>query len=232
MITLYQFQPAFGLPNPSSFCLKVETYLKMTGVPYQVAADADIRKAPKGKLPYIQDGDRTIADSNFIIDHLKQTYGDPLDQHLTPAEHAIALAFQRLMEENLYWVAFYGRWFEDENWPAIRETFFGDLPPILRSIVPNQVRKDAQRNLYGHGIGRHTREEIYEIGKRDLHAISDFLADKPFLMGEQPTSVDASGYGLLANLMRSTLPLPLTDYAQQFENLGAYCDRMQSRFWS
>ena len=57
MITLYRFGPAwqeFGCV--SQFVLKVETYLRMTGIEYQVRnlgisyADA----APKGKLPFIE----------------------------------------------------------------------------------------------------------------------------------------------------------------------------------
>ena len=44
----------------------------MVGLPYEVASGADVRKAPKKKLPYIQDGDRTIADSTFVIDYLKR----------------------------------------------------------------------------------------------------------------------------------------------------------------
>jgi len=35
MIKLYQFHPAWGLPNPSPFCMKVETYLRMAGLPYE-----------------------------------------------------------------------------------------------------------------------------------------------------------------------------------------------------
>lgn len=232
MITLYQFEPGLGVRNPSPFCLKLETYLRMAQLPYEVASNADVTKAPKKKLPYIQDGNTTIADSSFVIDYLKQTYGNPLDQPLSPSEQGISLAFRRLMEENLYGAIVYSRWAEDDNWAVIRKLYFSDLPPILRSIVPGIVRKDALKNLYGHGIGRHSREEIYGIGKRDIKALSDFLSAKPFLMGENPTSLDATGYGFVANLLRVELPSVLSDYARQFENLKEYCDRMEARFWS
>ena len=67
MIKLYQFEPAFGLPNASAFCMKVETYLRMARLPYEIARNADIRKAPKGKMPYIEDKGQVIADSGFIV---------------------------------------------------------------------------------------------------------------------------------------------------------------------
>ena len=39
------------------------------------------------------------------------------------------------------------------------------------------------------GIGRLSPEQIEEIGKDDLRAISNFLGDKKFLMGIKPTKV-------------------------------------------
>jgi glutathione S-transferase len=235
VITLYQFQPCLGVNNPSPFCLKLETYLRMADLPYEVAPNADVLKAPKKKLPYIldsgQDGNTTVADSSFIIDYLKQTYGDPLDQHLSPSEQAISLAFQRLIEDNLYWALMYSRWAEDDNWAVVRKVYFSDLPPVVRSIVPGIARRDALKSLYGHGMGRHSRAEIYDIGKRDIKALSDFLGAKPFLMGENPTSLDAIGYSMVVNFIRIELPSVLSDYARQLDNLRGYCDRMESRFW-
>ena len=78
MIKLYQFKPAWGLPNPSPFCMKVETYLRMAGLPYEAINGALPFKAPKKKLPYIEDGTQLIADSGFILEYLKATHGDPL----------------------------------------------------------------------------------------------------------------------------------------------------------
>ncbi|MGC1306267.1 MAG: hypothetical protein WA885_03485 [Phormidesmis sp.] len=63
MIALYQFAPALGVRCPSPLCLKLETYLRMAGLPYQVAANANLLKAPKKKLPYITDNGRVVADS-------------------------------------------------------------------------------------------------------------------------------------------------------------------------
>lgn len=181
MITLYQFSPAWGLPNASSFCLKLETYLRMTQIPFEIAPDADLRKAPKGKLPYITDQGKTIADSNLIIDYLKATYGDPLDRWLSQMDRAIALAMQRLMEENLYWAVVYSRWQDPVNWEKTKAIFFDTLPPILKTVVSIIARKQISQSLKGHGMGRHTAAEIYQIGSTDLNALSDFWQTNPFL---------------------------------------------------
>ena len=53
MIVLHQFKSFFGLPNASPFCMKLETYLRMAGLPFEIPA-ASVRaigRAPKGKLP-------------------------------------------------------------------------------------------------------------------------------------------------------------------------------------
>ena len=94
MIKLYQYVPAWGIPNLSPFCVKVETYLIMAGLPYEVV-DAIPLQGPKGKLPFIEDNGKRIGDSRFIIEYLKQNYGDRVDGHLTPPERAVSNAMQR-----------------------------------------------------------------------------------------------------------------------------------------
>ena len=65
MITLYSFGPGFGLPDPSPFVTKVEALLKMAKLPYRMDTTG-FTKAPKGKLPYIEDDGVTVSDSTFI----------------------------------------------------------------------------------------------------------------------------------------------------------------------
>lgn len=232
MLTLYQFEPVWGLPNASPFCMKLETYCRMTGLDYQVDTSADLRKAPKGKLPYIEDKGQIIADSNLIIEYLKATYGDPLDGHLSPSEAAIALAMRRLIEENLYWALVYSRWIDDENWPKTKAVYFSDLPLLLRNLISKMARNSVIQNLQGHGMGRHTEVEIYQIAALDIQALSDFLQDKPYFMGDQPTTLDASAYSCLANILNDTLTSPLRDKAMQLENLVIYCDRMHKTYYA
>ncbi|MFK8183925.1 MAG: glutathione S-transferase family protein [Phormidesmis sp.] len=232
MITLYQFSPALGVRCPSPICMKLETYLRMAALPYQVAANANLLKAPKKKFPYITDNGRTIADSGFIISYLKETYGDPLDAHLSGQQKATMLGMRRLMEEHLYWVAFYFRWADDDNWQIVKQVFFNDLPLPVRWIVPGMVRRSAIRDLDGQGMGRHSREEVMALGRENIRALSDFLSDRAFLMGDEPTSLDAIGYGTLANLIKASIESPLKDYTLGFENLVAYCDRMHTRYWA
>ncbi len=232
MIKLYQFPPAFELPNASSFCLKLETYLLMAKIPYESVYGMDMGKTPKGKMPYIVDGDKKIGDSGFVIDYLKQTYGDALDADLTPVDRAISLAMCRLIEDNLYWAMVHNRWMEPENWEKTKVALFSELPPILKSIVPGIAHKDTQKQLQAHGMGKHSSDEIYAIGVADITALSDFLADKSFFFGNEPTSLDAAAYGILANILWAPFDSPLRKKAQQLANIGAYCDRIRARYYA
>ncbi|HEY1776058.1 MAG TPA: Tom37 metaxin N-terminal-like domain-containing protein, partial [Solirubrobacteraceae bacterium] len=109
MITVYKFMSAWGQPDLSPFVFKVETYLRMIGVEYR-GVHGDARKAPKRKLPYIDHDGRRIADSTFIVDYLKEAFGDRLDAKLEPRQCALGMAVQSMLEEHFYFVLLYQRW--------------------------------------------------------------------------------------------------------------------------
>lgn len=234
MIKLYQYEPVWGLPNASPFCMKLETYLRMAQLPFVSPQFSlpNMGHAPKGKLPYIKDGSKPLADSTLIIDYLKTTYGERLDGWLSAEQRAVALAFQRLMEENLYWAVVYTRWMEPQGWAATKEAFFGKLPAPLRWIIPALARRGMRRQLNGQGMGRHSAEEIHAIGQRDITALAEFLGDKPYFMGSEPCSLDATAYAFLANILWAPVVSELLLHGEKYPQLEAYCWRMRSRYYS
>lgn len=232
MITLYQFAPTWGIPNLGQFNVKVETYLRMTNIPYNVVETMPL-KAPKGKLPFIEDDGQNIADSRFIIEHLKANYGDPLDKGLSPEQLAIMVAMQRLLEEHLYWIGMYTRWqTTDENWQINKKAIFGGMPPVIGDIAALVYKwMIIRKQIYGQGTGRHNADEVFLLGKIDLDALSVFLADKAYFMGDKPTSLDASAFGVLINTVCGPIESPVKEYGQSKANLLAYCDRMMTEFY-
>jgi glutathione S-transferase len=227
MIVLYQFRPLWGLLNASPFCMKLEVYLQLAKIPYQVQSTNNPRRAPKGKLPFIKDGDKVISDSTIIIDYLKSKYGDALDQGLTTMQLAEARAIQVLLEDHLYWAIVYSRWVDPDGWNAIKNTIFETMPRLMRAIVFPILRKKVKNTLYSQGIGRYSRDEIYALGKKDLAAVANLIYSQPFMFGNQPTSIDASIYAFLSSILYSPNLSPLKIYATQLPELGAYCERMK-----
>jgi glutathione S-transferase len=204
----------------------------MVAIPYKNVYIANPRKGPKGKLPFIIDGDQKIADSAQIINYLQAVKGTPrLDQHLTPSEQAISLAMCHMFEDHLYWVLIYSRWVDDVYWKQIKPIYFGSLPSGFKSIAAADARRTITRDLYGHGLGRHQEADVYQMGKRDIRAFSDFLADKPFAMGQQPSVLDAVAYAFIAHVLRPPLATPLQKAAQALPNLVEYEQRMTDRYY-
>src|SRR5579863_5163865 len=66
-IKLFQFPRMFGIPNISPFCCKLETWLRITKIPYDVVDLPDPRKGPKGKVPFIEDVGQRLGDSSAIV---------------------------------------------------------------------------------------------------------------------------------------------------------------------
>ena len=231
MIKLHQFARTWGIPNLSHFCCKLETYLRLADIPYQMVKSMPT-KAPKGKLPFIEDGNQSIADSDLIIQHLKQAYGDKLDADLTPSEKAISLSMQRLLEDHLFWITMYTRWhYTEENWQVNKKAIFNVFPPLIRDVIAAVYRVLIRRQIHGHGIARHSHEEIFKLGRHDIDALSDFLGKKPYFMGQKPTGLDATAYGFLVNTLICPIESPVKEYARSKQNLVDYCQRISSEYY-
>ena len=109
MLTLYQMPRAWGIPNLSPPCAKLETWLRIAEIPYAIGP-FDVSRAPKGKLPYVEDAQGVNGDATLLLDRLKQRYGVNPDAHLTPEELAVGTAFRRMLKEDFYWAMVYFRW--------------------------------------------------------------------------------------------------------------------------
>jgi len=227
-IKLIQFPSHFGMPCPSPFCMKAEILLKIAGQDYEVEIIADPGKSPKGKLPFISDDGTDIADSALIRLHLEQKYGVDFDAGLSDEQKAVAHAMTIMAEERLYWAIVYGRWADDHNWPTINKTFFGAMPPVIRSIIPIIARKQVIKAMHGHGIGRHSPQEIYAFGASDLAALATQLGEKQFMFGDQPTGLDAAAYPMIAAAMVDELPGPMLDAAKSHKSFVPYIARCQT----
>ena len=230
MVILYQLERTWGIPNLSHFCCKTETYLRMADIRYTVKPTLPLF-APKRKLPYIEDGDLRLADSRFIIRHLKAKYND-LDEGLTPEESALSLAIQRLLEEHLFWATMYSRWqYTDANWQVNKNAIFSVLPPVIRDVAAFYYRRRIQGQIFGHGTGRHSAKEIFELGMQDVDALSAYLGDKTYFLGDKPTTLDASAFGFLINTLGCPIESPLKDHALSKNNLRSYVERIKLQYY-
>jgi len=230
MITLHTFGPRFGLPDPSPFCMKAMVLLKMAGLEFQTRS-ADLRKAPKGKAPYMEDKGQIIADSTLIRFHLEKNYGIDFDDGLSEAERGVAWAFEKLCEDNLYWAILHARWVKDDNFNAGPKEFFEAIPAPIRLFLVPIIRRGVISNLKGQGMGRHTEAEIVEIAARGIDGIAGFLGDKPYLMGANPCGADAAVFSTVSGALVEMFDTPLIAATAKHSNLVEYRDRLMGEYF-
>lgn len=229
-ITLVQFPRKLGVANASPFCVKLEFWLKLAGIPYRVQEQVMPGKAPKKKIPYIIENGREIGDSTLIIEHLSKTRQVDLDAGLSARERAFDQAVWAMCDERLYWTCVHDRWL-GAGWPVVSETFFGELPAPLRPVIKFFAQRAVRRQLWEQGTGRHSPDEIFEMAKRDIAALADIVGDGPYVHGDQIRSIDTVVYAFAVNLTEVKVDTPFTEAARAHPNLVAYARRITEKYF-
>lgn len=232
-IVLHQFAPMYGLPNPSPFCIKLETYLRMAALPHTVEKIRGRIKSATGKAPYIEIDGQLICDSGLIIEHLERVNGHPVDGKLTLAERAQSLAFQRLMEEHLYQVAGFARWVDPAR--ATETRAYGmaviGLKGFFGKMIAKVVRKDIKKSIWHHGLGRHADETIWKLGIDDVNALGHWLGNRSWCFGDAPTVLDAVLFAFIASIVRTPWDFPLKVATLKHRNLVDHSERMLAKYF-
>ena len=228
MLQLIQFPRLLGMMNASPFCMKVEVFLKLAGLPYTVDDQRLPMRLPKRKLPALQDGDTLVCDSQAIIEHLQQCYHDQLPATLRTPELGADLALRRMLEEHGYFAGLWGRWIDEAGFAVVQPAFFKQVPAPLRGVVATLVRRKMQRDLLGQGMGRHSPAEIHARACADLDATQAMLGERPFFGGAAPSALDATVYAFLANGLFVEINSAVRSHLQGLAALVAYCARMDA----
>lgn len=229
-VILHQFPNPETLPNFSPFCMKLETYLRMAKVEYQVKAAMNPGKGPKGKMPFIELDEKCYYDSALIINFLQQQDECNLDAFLTDQQKAQATALQRLCEDHLYWGIVYSRWQDENGWMHWRDALFSSVPKFL-FFLPNLIRKKALKELHGQGFGRLAADEIYQVCSQDLWAMEQLFTRAPFFFGDQATTLDACLYSFVGSILFTPWDFPLKQSLLLCPKLLAFYKRMTEAYF-
>ncbi|XP_010900348.1 failed axon connections homolog isoform X1 [Esox lucius] len=230
-IILHQFsRPNTGVPSLSPFCLKMETYLRMVDLPYQNYFDGKL--SPQGKMPWIEYNKQQVSGSEFIIDFLEEKLGVNLNKNLSPQDRAVSRAVTKMVEEHFYWTIAYCQWVDNLEETQKMLSVTGPLSDLLKWILSHLNASMVQREMYGHGIGRFSKEQVYQLMEKDMRSLAELLGDKKYFMGSKMSTVDAAVFGHLAQAMW-TLPGSRPEQLIKGEliNLAMFCERMRRKFW-
>jgi glutathione S-transferase len=229
-IKLFVFPRMFEIPNLSPFCCKMETWLRLAQVPYEVVETRDPRVAPRKKLPFIEDAGTRIADSSLIVEHLSRTRGVDLDGALSAPQRAIATLVKPTLEEHYAFVLAYTHLFHEVGSKYTRARFAA-VPAWIRPIVERAVRKNVRDLLWYQGVLRGSHEEIVAKAIDDWRAVLSFMSEGPFFFGDQVTSTDAIVFGTLAPTVLTPIDTPIRTFLRSQPKALAYAERIRTRFF-
>lgn len=235
MIQLYGFNPAWGLPCVSPFVTKVANFMTMAGIPYEMRSQSVQRlrsESPTGKLPYIIDDDVLITDSTRIVQYLQSRYDVSMDDYYGPVDRAVGLAFQRMVEEYTYWSGvIQPRWRHPVSFEMYVPYIVAHQPidaEMKRLLLA--YREKIVEDMVRQGMGLRSDEDVQLCLEEDLGALSAYLGDKDFILGDRPCSTDASVYATIRHIADVPWDGAGRDYVRSKRNLMAYAVRMRDSF--
>jgi glutathione S-transferase len=230
-LTLLEFDPT-GLSSHESyspFCMKVHRALRVAGLSYQTRATfpaAAKKYNTKGQLPVLMVDDEPVADSTNILNRIELLTGASLS-----GPNGEVAAEARLWEEMadgaLYGYVVASRWADDANWQRTRAAYFGGLPPVVRSIVPNRLRARVVATLVARDIWRGGSHECWS---RLSALLDDFERRAPetgFFLGDTLTRADIALFAQLHSFRTDLTPVQRDQVAKR-KRLSAWLDRVDA----
>ena len=81
-------------------------------------------------------------------------------------------------------------------------------------------------------IGRHKMKELHKMSSADLAAMSQFLGDKLFYLGDRPTTIDCAILGHLAQFLYIDIGFPEEMFLKETcPNLVRLVERLKEQLW-
>jgi len=228
-VYLVQFPVSPDVRSISPFSLKVETWLRLKGIPYENIYT--LRFGRKGQIPYIELNGEQIPDSNVIIKRLAQHFNVKPDESFYPEQEALGHTVVRMIENHTCKGNFLWRYVNMGG--EFIPRYFNWLTPRRLAVTKFFFDKSMRLSMYAHGIGRHSTEEINNFVCEDLHAISRLLGDKKYFFGEKLSETDCALFGHLAQFYYVNLSdFPMKNYlVGECPNLVSYIQRIREDIW-
>lgn len=238
VVYLYQFPRTATGPMFSPFCLKVETWLRITDTKFENVDHRMKFKSKKGKLPFVEFNGGEIADSTIIIKELSKCFEKDLDASLTSEQRTLSHALCIMLDHHTGWVF---RWWIYNHPGDCLKSFKvngqhmlnSKMPTALLNFIIKMKMKGQRKAALAHGLGVHSPEVIFEFGKKDLTNLHDLLGDKDFFFGDEPTLLDVVAFSHLVPILGVTCGKFLfkTFVEEECPRLVQLVERIKERYW-
>ncbi len=230
VVVVHQFNKGLTCPSPSPFPIKLETFLRIAGIKYE--NDHEYWRSKKGKSPWITVNGTDVADSQLIIEYLKKNLKKDINSHLSVEDAALSRAFQVTVDERFYWCVAIDRYVFDKGAHFHNVVYFGIPKFLFKALMKFEFVPGMKKMAHGHGIGRHSVDEIKKIALDDIRAFGNYLGTKSYLFGDAPTEADCSLFGMLCMVIYC---VPEDNFmkveVENHPNLVQFTERMKEQYW-
>lgn len=235
MLELYRNGRFETLGDVSPFIYKLETYMRMAEIPFEVElmpVEQLLQTGPRNLIPFVDDDGERLGDSSLIIEHLQDKHGDPLgDRALAPEQEHLAHLIKKLCEHELFYIMIYSRWLGSADYASIAKFLNRQAPAEQLPQRMAMSREAVNSMLHGYRLGRYDEDFVEGALRKNLDCLSFYLGDKPFLFGDTPHMIDAIIYSLCASFIDFPLPNKLVGVAREYGDLVAHCGRIKERYF-
>ena len=100
-VLLHSFTRCKTRPMASPFAVKLETYLRIAGIDYEVEHSQPY--STKSKTPWITFNKEDFNDSQLIMEMLAEKLDKNLNKNLSDEKKALSRAMRIMLEDHFYW---------------------------------------------------------------------------------------------------------------------------------
>jgi len=237
LVYLYCTPRSPVIPSLDPYCLKVESWLRVADVKYEMVEHNMKLRSRKGQLPFVEVNGEEIADSTVIIRELSRRNAADLDEKLTSQQRGVASCASAMLENHFSWVI---KAWRSKNPEQMLQAYKMDLQqitgktwpkPLLNFLYKRQAKKNFKAVL-SQGLGVHSAEEIDVFGQGDLHALTELLGEQQYFFGDSPSTLDIVAFANLAQLMYmdKETKCPLRNWlTENCPKLVEFCQRFKNK---
>merc|ERR1712038_2047149 len=242
---LFTFPPAPHAYSISPYGIKVESYLRINAIPFEIVYTSKF--GPKGKIPYVHiyhnenenkdDSNNNnnnnnnrleiVPDSNVIISRLEEILSNNSKDNLAKLraeEKAMGHAIKRMIEEHTSQIGFYYRYtlFMKDFMEVLdlkNHMFNADTSRkggLIATMFEKLMPIGITKKMNGRGLLCHSDEELWKFSNDDLLAISNYLGGKRYFFGrDHATSIDCVIFGHLSQFLFIPLDFPQKQFMME-----------------
>jgi len=214
------------------FCNKVRAGLEIKGIPFDSVevsprSKVELPPLPEGtpkKVPVLQSGADTVADSTTILNYLEEHFPTGVRFHPNDADA------RKRSDEIEEWVdsqfiealptVIYGTWGEAVQAARIvaGNSKLSGGQKLLVQLAGAVVMKQISKRI----LKRNDRTDAHTWVRDNTAQFATWLGDKPFVLGEEPCLGDIAMHGAITCVKE----FPIFAEMMQYANVAAWYQRM------